>query len=184
MTPLNHPEPATDIIRRGATALLAVAVGVGLTACGDDSDDGNDGDALAERQEEVADRGADVMPFDLDATLHQFEPTDDGLIQTVRADDPTDDAQIALVREHLGEEVDAFDQGDFSDPASIHGHDMPGLAELEAGADDIRISYEDLPDGARMTYVTDEPELVTALHSWGEAQVADHGDHAEHLHHD
>jgi glycosyltransferase involved in cell wall biosynthesis len=28
---------------------------------------------------------------------------------------------------------------------------------------------------------TDEPRLVDALHRWGEAQVTDHGDHAEHV---
>lgn len=158
-----------------AAAGLAVALAVG--ACGDDGAGG----ASAERRAEVAARGADVMPFDLDATTHRFEPVDSGLVQTVVADDAGDAEQVALVREHLTHEAERFAAGDFADPASIHGDDMPGLAELEAGADRIAVDYAEVPAGARLTYTADDPELVDALHRWGEAQVMDHGDHAEHV---
>lgn len=160
--------------RQGWLAVVAVGL-AGAVACGGDGSD----DRLADRQDEVADRGADVMPFDLDATTHRFEPTDTGLVQTVVADDPSDAEQVDLIRGHLAEEADRFESGDFGDPAVIHGHDMPGLAEIEAGADAITISLDPLPDGARLTYTTDAPDLVDALHRWGEAQTTDHGAHAE-----
>lgn len=121
------------------------------------------------------------MPFDLEATLHRFEPTDEGLIQEVIVENPDDSEQISLVRKHLTEEAARFSDGDWGDPAAIHGDEMPGLAELEARADALEIRMEELPDGARMIYATDDPELVDALHRWGAAQVADHGDHAEHV---
>jgi hypothetical protein len=146
-----------------AAALLAACSG------GDD----------ASRQDQVADRGAEVMPFDLEATTHRFEPTDTGLLETVVADDPTDAEQVGLIRQHLAEEADRFVQGDYGDPATIHGQDMPGLSELEAGADDITVTLADLPDGATLTFTTEDPALVDALHRWGEAQVSDHGQHAE-----
>jgi hypothetical protein len=156
---------------------IALAGAVALTGCSDDGDQ-------AERQAEVARRGAEVMPFDLDATTHRFESTDNGLVQTVTANDSDDSTQAALIREHLTHEAERFADGDFGDPASIHGHDMPGLAELEAGASDIDVAVEYVPSGARMTYTTDDPDLVAALHRWGEAQVLDHGEHAEHGAHD
>ncbi len=156
-----------------ALALSAVA------ACGGDGGDGGDeASRLADRQAEVAERGADVMPFDLDATTHRFDPTATGLVQTVVADDPADTTQVELIRGHLAEEADRFRRGDFGDPAAIHGHDMPGLAELEAGADAVTVAIDDLDDGARLTYTTDDPTLVDALHRWGEAQTMDHGTHA------
>jgi hypothetical protein len=133
-----------------------------------------------DRQAEVAERGAEVMPFDLDATTHRFEPTDDGLTETVVADDPSDGDQVALVQTHLIEEADRFRDGDYGDPASIHGEDMPGLATLEDRADAITVVVDLLSDGARLTFSTGEADLVDALHRWGEAQVSDHGDHAEH----
>lgn len=160
-------------MRTDLAALVLVAV-VAAAACGgDDHDD-------ADRQTEVAERGAEVMPFDLDATTHSFTPTDDGLVETVVADDPADAEQVELVQGHLAEEAERFRAGDYGDPAAIHGHDMPGLATLEDRAADVDIVVDLEPDGARLTFTTADPALVDALHLWGEAQVADHGEHAEH----
>lgn len=165
--------------RRGgllpARAVLAVSLAAGAAgACGG-SDPGN-------RQDEVAERGAQVMPFDLDATTHRFDDRDDGLVQTVVADDEDDADQVRLIREHLAHEAERFAAGDLGDPAAIHGADMPGLAALEAGAaaGDVEVAYESTRGGARLTYTADDPALVTALHEWSAAQVTDHGDHAEH----
>jgi hypothetical protein len=118
------------------------------------------------------------MPFNLEETTHVFEPTENGGVQKVVADDPTDQEQLSLIREHLQEEADKFSQGDFSDPAEIHGEDMPGLKELEENASSFEVSYSELPDGAQIEYTTDEPALVSALHDWFEAQLSDHAEHA------
>lgn len=126
----------------------------------------------------VAQRGAQVMPFDLDRTLHVFERTDDGGLQTVTARAAADHDQIALIRAHLREEAASFSRGDFSDPAAIHGDTMPGLAELRASAGQIDVRYSDLPDGAQISYRTDDPALIEALHHWFAAQLSDHGQHA------
>ena len=131
------------------------------------------------RQEEIAEKGAQVMPFDLEETTHIFEKTQTGGLQKVVADDPNDAEQVALIREHLEEEAAAFRRGDLSDPSQIHGEEMPGLKELEAGAKKMDIRYSDLPDGAKIEYQTSEPALVAALHDWFDAQVSDHGDHAK-----
>jgi len=130
------------------------------------------------RQEQVAERGAQVMPFDLEATTHVFEKTANGGVQKVVADSADDAENIAAIREHLREEADAFSRGEFSDPASIHGEDMPGLAELAAGAERVEVSYEELPDGAQVVLRSDDPEMVGAVHQWFDAQLSDHGDHA------
>lgn len=158
---------------RGRYAVAAVAVLVALGAGCSQSD------PIAEQQAQVAERGAEVMPFDLDATTHHFTKTDDGGTQAVTADDPADQRQIDLIRQHLTEERDNFARGDFDDPARIHGHDMPGVAELTAGYADVFVTYAETPDGARLTYTTDDPQLVDAIHAWFDRQVMDHGDDAE-----
>jgi hypothetical protein len=167
-------------VRRFVAALAATAgPAVMLAGCGGDGD--GDRAATAERRAEVAERGAEVMPFDLDATTHRFEPVDDGLVETVVADDPGDVEQVGLVRQHLAEEAERFADGDLDDPAAIHGEEMPGLDEIAAGAvaGRIVVDYRPVEGGGRITYSTDRPALVDALHHWGEAQVSDHGDHAE-----
>ncbi len=130
------------------------------------------------RQEVVADRGEQVMPFDLERTTHIFNPTPDGGVQKVVADDPTEQEQVSLIQEHLKKEAAAFADGDLSDPAAIHGRSMPGLEELEMGTDRITIRYSDLPNGGQITYTTEDSALVAALHDWFQAQLSDHGQHA------
>jgi hypothetical protein len=112
------------------------------------------------RQEEVATRGAKVMPFDLEQTMHVFQKLDDGGLQKVVVKDLANKKQIALIQSHLKEEADNVRKGDFSDPAKIHGEDMPGLAELKGGAKQIDIRYTSLADGAQIQYTAKDPKLV------------------------
>jgi hypothetical protein len=126
----------------------------------------------------MVERGStEVMPFDLNRTMHVFEPTPDGGVQSVMVHDG-DPQQIALVRSHLRKEANAFARGDFSDPAKIHGMTMPGLAQLHAGASRIAVSYLQTTNGASIRYKTSDPRLVAAVHQWFAAQVKDHGAHA------
>jgi hypothetical protein len=130
----------------------------------------------------MVERGsAEVMPFDLKRTMHIFEPMPDGGIQTVMVHDG-DPQQIELVRSHLRKEATAFARGDFADPAKIHGMNMPGLAQLRAGATRITVSYTQAANGASIRYKTSDPHLVAAVHEWFAAQVMDHGAHAMMIH--
>jgi hypothetical protein len=131
------------------------------------------------RQAAVAERGASVMPFDLEKTTHVFTPTESGGVEEVVADDPTDEKQVSLIRGHLEKEAAAFRRGDYSDPSSIHGQDMPGLKELEADHEKVEVRYSELPDGGRIEFSTGDPTLVRALHRWFDAQLSDHGADAE-----
>ncbi len=163
-----------------AAVLLASACGApspeGDAQAGAESHTGTD-TALRERQAEVAMAGAEVMPFDLDRTTHVFKPVDDGGVQTVVSDDG-DAEQVDLIRSHLAEEAERFAQGDFHDPAMIHGDDMAGMHALVMGHDRLEITYRDLPEGGEIRYRTEDSELVAAVHDWFQAQVTDHGEHA------
>jgi hypothetical protein len=123
---------------------------------------------------DMADRAAHVMPFDLDATTHTFTTDATGGVEVVVANRPNDQRNIALIRQHLRKEADRFAAGDFSDSATIHGTAMPGLRELQAGADRLHIRYQDVPAGARITYSSTDRVMVAALHSWFAAQNTDH----------
>src|SRR6266545_3978448 len=122
--------------------------------------------AGANRQAMVHEQGGTVMPFDLDRTTHVFKTTDTGGIETVIAKDAADSEQIALIQQHLQHEAMQFRAGDFGDPATIHGATMPGLSELAAGAANMTFSYAALSDGAQISYATNDPRLVDALHRW------------------
>ncbi len=115
------------------------------------------------------------MPFDLAKTRHVFAALPDGGLQTVAALSAADSQQVRLIREHLRSERDRFSRGDFDDPMAIHGHAMPGLAELRAGASRIVVEYAETADGAQLRYRTTDPALLEALHRWFAAQRMDHG---------
>jgi hypothetical protein len=131
------------------------------------------------RLDEVAERGAHVMPFDLEKTTHIFSKTDTGGIQQVIVKDKFDTEQIGLIRSHLSGITEEFKHGNFSNPEKIHGASMPGLAELKtAKAGQIKIEYKELPDGAEITYSTHIQKLKLAIHQWFDAQLSDHARHA------
>lgn len=159
-----------------AVAITAAAVAAGAVASlvagrGGEND----------REAAIAERGRKVMPFDLERTTHRFEKSADGGLQTVVSDDE-DPKQIDLIRAHLRKEARLFRAGVFTDPVTIHGPDMPGVADLRAGAARIDVAYSDVPTGARLRYRTGDAELVDAIHRWFDAQTADHGAHAEEDH--
>jgi len=140
------------------------------------------------RLDEVAEKGVHVMPFDLEKTIHVFSKTKKGGVQQVNVKDAADLGQLKLIREHLIEISEDFKQGDFSKPAKIHGDSMPGLEALRnAHAGQVNIVYKETSDGAEITYSTETPALITAIHQWFDAQLSDHARHAvpghDHGHH-
>lgn len=141
-------------------------------------------ETTGERQAEVRQRGAEVMPFALADTLHVFEKTADGGVQRVLAR-PGHADQLAPIRAHLQAIAQQFETRDFSGPAHIHGDDMPGLAELRSAAKgELNVVYRELDEGAEVAYIGSNDTLRTAIHRWFDAQLSDHGHdastHAQH----
>lgn len=157
-------------IHRPFVTILLLAVATGAFA------QGGAADHATHRHDHVREMGAAVMPFDLEKTLHGFVHTVTGGEQVVVVRDTAADAdQVPLVRSHLREIAAAFASGDFGDPATIHGDDMPGLDVLRERFAAVTIRFFSLPDGAIIVYDTDDDDVVAALHAWFGAQVGDHG---------
>ena len=132
-----------------------------------------------ERQQSVAQKGAMVMPFNIHNSTHVFQKLRDGGVQQVVAKDVSDMGLISAIRGHLSMEAARFTQGDYSDPMKIHGASMPGvqyLSRVKPGQ--ISIAYRNLPNGAEVRYTGKDPETVTAIHNWFDAQLSDHGSDA------
>ena len=98
-----------------------------------------------------------------------------GGIQRVIAKDLSDTNQIKLIQQHLQHEAELFQKGDYSDPAALHGQDMPGIKELAEGAAHVTVTYAPLPAGAELTFTTKDLHLLTAIHQWFGAQLSEHG---------
>ena len=132
--------------------------------------------ALAQtKQEHVHHMGQSVMPFDLSKTTHIFRMTESGGVERVIVKDATATDQVSLIQQHLRREAEAFQRGDYADPASLHGADMPGLKDLQGAAARIKVTYSALPTGAEITFETRDLHLLTAIHRWFGAQLSEHG---------
>jgi hypothetical protein len=127
------------------------------------------------QQEHVHGMSHSVMPFDIAKTTHVFAMTETGGVQRVILKDRSYTDQVVLIQQHLREEAARFQRGDYSDPATLHGVTMPGLNELQLGAQRVKVSYSDLPDGAEITFKTTDLHLLTAIHRWFGAQLSEHG---------
>jgi len=130
------------------------------------------------KQEHIHHMGHSVMPFDVTRTTHIFRMTEFGGIQRVIVKDTAEEDQIAMIQQHLQHEAESFQHGNYSDPASLHGPDMPGLKDLQAGAKQIKVAYSALPKGAEITFTTSSRHLLTAIHRWFGAQLSEHGANA------
>lgn len=126
-------------------------------------------------QDHIHTMGHSVMPFDLAKSTHIFHMTDSGGVQRVIVKDASAKDQVAMIQRHLEHEAEAFQRGDYSDPASLHGKDMPGLKELQTGAKQIMVVYSALPNGAEINFITMNLHLLTAVHRWFGAQLSEHG---------
>lgn len=130
-------------------------------------------------QSHVHDMSHTVMPFDMSKTKHVFSMTESGGVQRVVVRDKADKNQIGLVQQHLQHEAEAFQKGNFSDPAHLHGTTMPGLEDVKKGVEKIIVKYTPLPEGAQISFDTNDMHLVTAIHRWFGAQLSEHGADAE-----
>jgi hypothetical protein len=131
--------------------------------------------AAQTQQEHVHHMSHSVMPFDMAKTVHIFRMTETGGIERVIVKDKSDADQVVLIQHHLHDEVDRFQHGNYSDPATLHGANMPGLKELQLDAQRVKLSYSALSDGAEIAFETTDPHLLTAVHRWFGAQLSEHG---------
>jgi hypothetical protein len=162
------------------TMKAVMAVAAGTLLCASVAFAAEQGSTMS-RQDEIVLKGATVMPFDLMRTTHFFDDTPGGGIETITANDKKDARQIALIRSHLAEEAKRFRRGDFSDPAKIHGQDMPGLDALARAGDKLRVKYRKLPAGASLSYASADAAVIAGVHAWFAAQRSDHAAHS-HMH--
>jgi len=134
---------------------------------------------LSQRQQMIHSRSHMVMPFDMNRVTHYFIKKDNGGVLMIKAKDQEDTAQISLIRSHLTKENEMFSQGNFRDPAALHGANMPGIKTLAETKDRYQVKYTEIPAGAKLTFTSKDTAVINALHIWFDAQLKDHGKDAK-----
>jgi hypothetical protein len=119
-------------------------------------------------------RGARVMGFDQQRTMHRFRLYEDGGAIDVAVREPRHAADRDAIRQHLPHIAALFAQGRFDAPMLVHATEVPGTAELGRLAADVTYTYVETPAGGRVDIVTRHPEALAAVHRFLAFQIADH----------
>jgi hypothetical protein len=168
-----HASELSDVVREGMPALhrammrnggMGHAGGMRGVMSGAQPDS-----AFATMQE----RGKRAMGVDQYTSTHQFEASPSGgRIELQR--DVDDSAGIAQVREHLQGIARAFAAGEFTTPAFVHNHDVPGTAVMAAKRAAITYTYRELPRGGEVRIVTTDRDALAAIHQFLAFQRQEH----------
>lgn len=82
-----------------------------------------------------------------------------------------DSAAVRILRNEARRRTLAFQHGHFVDPTNPHGDLVPGLREMKRQWGRLHVRCEDLPNGARIRYMTRDPVMVEALHQWFASRI-------------
>ena len=125
-------------------------------------------------QQAVKERGAHVMGFDQDKTVHHFRLHPDGGAVEIAALDRADVVNRDAIRSHLPHIAQMFGDGNFEAPMLIHETNVPGTGKMSALKSRIRFVYVETPQGGRLDIITTDPEALKAVHAFMRFQIADH----------
>jgi len=120
-------------------------------------------------------RGAMVMGFDQDKTVHHFYLYADGGAIDIAVKDTSDVTNREAIRAHLPHIASMFGGGDFAAPMLVHDSaDVPGTATLKSHKDSISYSYVETAAGGRINIMTADPAALAALHEFLRYQIREH----------
>lgn len=120
------------------------------------------------------DRGAHVMGFDQDKTVHHFRLHADGGAVDIGVKDGADAVNRDAIRSHLPHIAQMFSDGNFDAPMLIHQTEVPGTDRMAVLKSRIRFAYVETPRGGRLDIVTTDAEALAAVHAFLRFQIADH----------
>ena len=120
------------------------------------------------------DRGAHVMGFDQDKTVHHFRLHADGGAVDIAVRDGADTVNRDAIRSHLPHIAQMFGDGNFDAPMLIHQTEVPGTDRMAALKSRIRFVYVETPRGGRLDIFTTDADALAAVHAFLRFQIADH----------
>jgi hypothetical protein len=138
--------------------------------------------AASQHQHSAAnERGAKVMGFDQQKTVHHFHLYTDGGAIDVGVRDPADRTNLDAIRSHLPHIAAMFGQGNFEAPMLVHETNVPGTLDMARLKERITFIYRMTPKGGRVDITTEDREALAAVHAFLRFQIDDHktGDSTE-----
>lgn len=122
----------------------------------------------------VMENGEKAMGFSQTATTHHFLLIKDGGAIQVEANEKSDTVNRDKIRTHLREIAQMFQKGIFTTPFAVHGQVPPGVPEMDKLKNEIRYTFEETEQGARVRIKTESQWALKAIHRFIRFQIVDH----------
>jgi len=122
----------------------------------------------------MLEHGDHVMGFSHETTTHHFRLLAEGGAVEASANDATDQAGVRTIRTHLEHIANAFRQGDFTAPMSVHDQLPPGVTTMKLLQAKIQFKFEEIPTGARVLMTSEDPVAVAAIQDFLRYQIREH----------
>jgi hypothetical protein len=117
--------------------------------------------------------GDHVMGFSHETTTHHFRLLAEGGAVEVSAN-AKDEADVRMIRAHLRHIANAFKEGDFTAPMSVHDQLPPGVTTMKILQAKIQFKFEEMPVGARVSMTSRDPVAVAAIQDFLRYQIREH----------
>jgi hypothetical protein len=127
--------------------------------------------SAAQQQQQEREEG---MGFSQERTTHHFLLASDGGTIEVTANAADDRITIEQVHRHLEHVASAFQAGDFTTPAFVHGQTPPGVAAMRQLKAEISYAYQSRSDGAAVVIRSRNPEAIAAVREFLRFQIREH----------
>jgi hypothetical protein len=118
-------------------------------------------------------RGKQAMGVDQFTSTHKFDALPTGGRIELQAD-AGDSVSVAKIRAHMREIAVAFKSGEFSTPALVHTHDVPGTQVMRAKRAVIAYEARDLSRGAELVIRTTDAAALEAIQQFMAFQRGEH----------
>ena len=123
---------------------------------------------------EMKKRGDAAMGFDQNKVSHHFHLTQTGGSIEVSVNQSADADSRKQIRDHLRTISREFADGIFTSSIATHAEVPPGVAVMRERSLRIKYTYEETPDGARITIGTADRAARTAVHDFLKYQIREH----------
>ena len=121
------------------------------------------------------DRGAVVMGFDQEKTVHHFYLFENGGAIEVGVKDLSNEKDRDAIGSHLPHIATMFQAGEFEVPMLVHdSKNVPGVDVLRKRKGSISYAYEKTARGGRIDITTGDSAALEALHAFLAYQIREH----------
>jgi len=124
--------------------------------------------------DEMNNRGDQVMGFDHNKTTHHFRLLPQGGTIEITANAVDDTESRDQIRSHLGHITKMFAAGNFNAPMLIHEQTPPGVPVMQKLKSEIEYRFEETERGASMHISTRNGKALQAIHKFLRFQIKEH----------